>query len=294
MNFGPDIALLTVKENNNQKEKGGNMKQAYRKIMVIAAVSLFAICGQAEQRIVIDMDNYRVRQGDSNSIGLRRLIKQQRPNIRLNNFQLNKVIVVARSRNYQSELKLRVNGRSIDSSGVPIQSGFNRVRLNNYGSSNGRWKLDVYGPMKIRKIIIKIQRLRGHDRDRGRDSDRGRDNRDRNRDNKRSRRESLGSFKAAKLFSTSQYASLRRVKRDSNVRKVIIKGLKARVHISSAYARTYNGNMISLPSLVGRIKKGRSKEAFLNRRRIDQIIIESFSTRLNGSSGRYEVIVEIN
>lgn len=126
----------------------------------------------AQQRdITIDLGD-RVYQGQS-TLHIRQLIERQYPRINLDNWNLLKVRLVAKSRHGQGQAKLvvgqwqspsqNIGGRPVDWNWDQPQSFdrmdfYNRVRRDD----NKRWQIHMHGNIKVRKLVITGERERSH------------------------------------------------------------------------------------------------------------------------------------
>lgn len=145
------------------------------KVLVIlsAVMMLFSFHSQAEtQRIVIDMHD-QVYQGQQSVLPLRQLIHRQHPRLILDNFNLETVRLVAKSRHGRGQAKLVVgqwdsNYQTI--SGRPVDWNWDQPRsfdrLDFYPrvrrDDDKRWQIHMNGNIKVRRIVVTLERERGH------------------------------------------------------------------------------------------------------------------------------------
>ncbi len=100
------------------------------------------------------------------SIGIKNAIKRQYRNLKIKNFNLDKVVVVAKTKNGNGRASLVVNGYR--SSGAVVDGyprefrrpgNFDRVTLHNYSyGSRGAWKVRLDGVFKVKKLKVHLER----------------------------------------------------------------------------------------------------------------------------------------
>lgn len=113
---------------------------------------------------------------------LKRLLRRA-CGIRASRYELSGVKLKAKSYLGRGRAKLSVDGRTVDRVRVPgrphrfhsRQDGYYRLGLENYGSSDGRWKLRTKGYIRVQKIVLFLNPC-DYDDDRG-GRGRGRDRR---------------------------------------------------------------------------------------------------------------------
>ncbi|MFT6067977.1 MAG: hypothetical protein ACJAT2_002532 [Bacteriovoracaceae bacterium] len=140
------------------------------KKLILVAATLFAgsTFAAPEKRIVIEMGQGGEHYRGGQSLPLRRMIKAQHPNIRLENFELLRVRVVGKSKNGNGSASLSVGPRT----SYPVYLNGNRqdfhvnapytwdrqVIQNPKNNSNGPWKINLQGNIKIKRIVAILER----------------------------------------------------------------------------------------------------------------------------------------
>ena len=120
--------------------------------------------GNDVRRFELDFNQHRVFRGE-NTIGLRRMLRDQY-GINSKRFNLKKVVLVAKSARgrglayltvgYFSSFEETINGNRYD---FDSRGGFDRVRFRSpKRNSRGPWQLHLRGKIKIKKIILKLER----------------------------------------------------------------------------------------------------------------------------------------
>ena len=136
---------------------------------------LFTFNSQADtQRIVIDMYD-QVYQGRQSVLPLKRLIKRQHPRMNMDNFNLVRVRLVAKSRHGRGQANLvvgrwqsnsqTIGGRPVDWNWDRPRS-FDRIVFHNQvrRDDEKRWQIHMRGNIKVRKVVVVLEReqRRGH------------------------------------------------------------------------------------------------------------------------------------
>ena len=145
------------------------------KSILLALVSTFAVVfsigafAQQEERLVLRMHD-QVYRGES-TIPLKRLIQQQHPSVNLNRYSLKSVRLVAKSRRGGGHAQLvvgnwrsfeeRIDGREGDWNWNDRRS-FDRDNFyyNSRRGDQGRWQLQMRGRIKVRRIVVFVERER--------------------------------------------------------------------------------------------------------------------------------------
>lgn len=122
-------------------------------------------------RININMGDQQYTAGSPDYIGLRDLIRQQRPNLQLNRYRLESVSVLAKSRQGQGQIALLIDNRRVGAENVPGNPGsydrpgtatYSNIQLRTAaGDTAGTWRLEVRGNVKIREITAVVREIRG-------------------------------------------------------------------------------------------------------------------------------------
>lgn len=139
-------------------------------LSTITMAFTFNASAQDTERFPIQMGNQQYR-GES-TIPLKRLMRSQYPNVNLDNFKLERVRLVAKSRQGRGQAKLvvgqwqssneRVDGRPIDWD-WNNRNSYDRIVFHNgarRGDNQGRWQLHMRGNFKVRRIVLVLKRKR--------------------------------------------------------------------------------------------------------------------------------------
>lgn len=250
-------------------------------LLILLSTMLMAQFAQA-RTIEIDVREY------TDVLPIKQIIKEDRPNIKLNRFDLKSVEIVARDAQH-------VRARLMIAGSVQDRDTFRGERRRRRGrrasvllqarhrQSKGAWRVKLSDYVEVKYIIVTLKRDRdGHDRP------------------GRLRNVNLGSVKAAKIGNGSNYfhANERKVSKVS----VIVESGKVRIH--NVWAYTFNGRRINLNHEIKRqlrrnhnstympssLRAGDKLVARLDRAlNIDKIEVEAYSARLNGSRAVYSV-----
>jgi len=115
-----------------------------------------------------------------NTIRLKGELKRQRPNLRLRDFNLKKVIVMAKSFRGRGSMDLVIDGMQVSSSNVPgFPRGYDARDMRSYKrlvlkprgqDTTGKWQLDLRGKIKIDSLtlVLEPKRVQGRGRGQGR------------------------------------------------------------------------------------------------------------------------------
>jgi len=157
-----------------------------KKFAVVAASVLMSSTAMAAQRYVLNLNDAEF--SGRSVIPLKQLLKRQH-GIRVERFDLEQVSMMAKSKHGRATGALKVgNFRSGeqrihgDPRSYRNDSPFTFDRLsffNNARRDRGEWQIVLEGNVKVRRIVVVLDRERRDERDR--DDRRGRDGRDRDR-----------------------------------------------------------------------------------------------------------------
>jgi len=138
------------------------MKSLITLITIVASLSTMAQRGR-NQQIELNMGNQAFR-GQS-TIFLKKEIKKQFPRIQFENWDLQRVVLVAKSRGGRAQAFLQVgrfNSRVefIDGNRFDFNNrgGFHRIPFEAPRRDNGNWQIELQGQVKVNKIIIMATR----------------------------------------------------------------------------------------------------------------------------------------
>lgn len=146
------------------------MKISSMKSFIVIAATIFTSATFAGQnkKIVIEMGQGGEHYKGQQSLPLKKMIKAQHPNIRLDRFELLRVRVVGKSKKGNGTAALTVGGQT----SYPVYLNGNRndfnvnapytfdrqVIQNPKNNSNGAWKIQLQGNIKIKRIVAVLDR----------------------------------------------------------------------------------------------------------------------------------------
>jgi hypothetical protein len=138
------------------------MKSIITAIAVVASLSTLAQRGQ-NQQIELSM-NEKTFQGQS-TIFLKQEIKKQYPRVNVERWDLQRVVLVAKSAKGNGKAFLQVGSfdsriEQIDGNRFDFQNrgGFHRIRFEAPRLDNGNWQIHLRGKIKVRKVILVAKR----------------------------------------------------------------------------------------------------------------------------------------
>jgi len=141
-----------------------------RKSFVLFLFLIFAASGvaSAQQNIRLNFSDKHVR-GQS-VLKLKQALRQQYPHIRLNRAELQRVVLVAKSKRGNGSAYLRVAGQSTRMKTVDgnpydfntrARDTFYRIPMRNPSvDSQGAWQIHLRGNIKVRAVLIKLRNRR--------------------------------------------------------------------------------------------------------------------------------------
>jgi len=135
-------------------------------ILVISICLLpnFAFAGR--ERIALDFDDrhYQARNDKTATLFLKRELRRQYPWLKVKNFELRKVVLVAKSKRGHGRAQFLVGNNASHPeriNGLPDQYhdnrgySFDRVQFRNPSkASEGRWQIDLQGNLVVRRVIL--------------------------------------------------------------------------------------------------------------------------------------------
>ncbi|MBM9518703.1 hypothetical protein JWG39_02580 [Desulforhopalus vacuolatus] len=156
-------------ENSCNSKKTQKKKGRFTPGILVALTCLFllpAVASAERLRLQIDMGDTVFQAGHNQTavLPLKRLLRQQYPGIKLQNMELKRVVLVAKSKGGHGLANLRVgnkvsrerliNGQPQDFNRRSTAT-FDKVRFfNPAGSTRGTWQLQLKGKVKVRKVIV--------------------------------------------------------------------------------------------------------------------------------------------
>jgi hypothetical protein len=159
-----------IKQNNGEEMKSGKTSWYLKALFVAFVISLaLPMAAMASrERYVIDFNDSHIRgyQGEAATIFLKKSLKAQYPWVRIADLELEKVVLMAKSKKGRGGAGLRVGNWTTDMyrvAGDPQRfhnSGkhtFDRVRFwNPSKNSKGPWQIELKGNFIVRKIVLVV------------------------------------------------------------------------------------------------------------------------------------------
>lgn len=145
--------------------------------ILLAAVLLLTLFGPglsgtaqaARDRFVLDYHDSQVRshRGEPATLYLKRALKEQYPGVVIDDLELRRVVLIAKSRQGRGEARLQVGHRTTEMFRVEGGEGrfrderrftFDRVFFSNPSrNSNGPWQIDLQGNFIVRKVVLEVE-----------------------------------------------------------------------------------------------------------------------------------------
>jgi hypothetical protein len=163
----------TMKKNSEKigSRKNGEivwgLRVLFAALLIVLTVPLSSMA--AGERYVLDFNDTQIRgyQREGATIFLKKSLKAQYPGARIDNMELEKVVLVAKSKMGHGGAKLKVGRWESDRYGVGgsprvfherDRHSFDRVQLQNpSNNSRGPWQLDLKGNLIVRKIVLVVR-----------------------------------------------------------------------------------------------------------------------------------------
>ncbi len=156
------------KRNLDKSRKSIQIIMSFWAVCLLTVFLLPAAASAAREKIILDFDDnyYHAGRGEKATLYLRREVKQQYPGFNLKSMNLEKVVLVAKSRMGYGRAQLRVGEnvtreKRID--GNPDQYHDNRrftfdraVFHNPSRNSRGRWQIHMRGNFVVRRVILVV------------------------------------------------------------------------------------------------------------------------------------------
>jgi hypothetical protein len=146
------------------------MKISSMKNLIIVAATLFAgtTFASPNKRIVIEMGQGGQHYRGQQTLPLKRMIKAQYPNIRLQKFEILRVRVVGKSKRGNGTAELSVgqqtsypvylNGNGQDFQVNAPYTWDRQVIQNPKNNSNGPWQIKLQGNIKIKRVVVILEK----------------------------------------------------------------------------------------------------------------------------------------
>ena len=230
--------------------------------------------------------------GDQHFVGrdsvlyLKREIMNQHPYMSLQDYDLEGVTLVAKSKMGRGQAELMVGNSSQDRGTIggdprdfqsAMEYTFDRVQLNNYsGRDNGAWQIHMDGNIKVRSVIVYLQREFSRPPHPPRPP--------------RLTTVELGTDKADKVIEDRESFSANQ----HNVGEIIIQGRDEVVDIREVVVVFGNGDHQRMWELEGYVRDCESRRAQLyGLRNVQRVIVTATSPNLIGSRGKYAVLLGV-
>lgn len=121
----------------------------------------------AKDRFVLDYNASQLRshRGEPATLLLKKALREQYPWVTIDELELRRVVLIAKSRHGRGEAQLRVGHRATDRyrvTGGPERfrndrRSFDRVLFRNPSSdSNGPWQIDLFGDFVVNKVVLEV------------------------------------------------------------------------------------------------------------------------------------------
>lgn len=236
----------------------------------------------ADKKIVLKMFDDHLQ--GQNSISIKRELREQFPNLQLRRFTLDNVVLVAKSRKGQGKAKLEVNGTTsfihqIDGYPSEFQDSdaytFDRIKIINPAyNSRGQWNLHLKGNLKVRKVVVNLNRVSGQD-----DFE----------PTPRIRFTEVGKLQFSKIYGETQRIRIA----EDNVKVIKLEAKRSAIRVQDVEVVFTNGNTKFLSELEGVIFNGDTKEIRFNKvRDVRALRITAVARRTEfGGSGVLKVSV---
>jgi hypothetical protein len=246
------------------------------------ALSLLLISGaaQAAEKYTLDMRD-KIFTGRDNTIHLKQKLNNSYRGLNLDYAKIQRIDIVAKSRNGQGRVEFLDNGRVIDAARIRgnrftfnsnMGATFDTVSLRRLSASGGTWQLRLIGDVKVRRISVFLEEsdfsvrmpelsfLR------------------------------VGSESAAKVpdLDTVSFAPKR-------ASAVLIRCTSGNMNVDRVTVHFVNGATLSIPQLMGNLDAGEQAVAHIpNNELVDRVSLMVRSTNLIGSRADYEVLIGTN
>ena len=142
----------------------------------LAAVFFLTILGPgmagkawaAKDRFVLEYNDSHIRshRGEPATLFLKKALREQYPWVDVDDIELRRVVLIAKSRQGRGEAQLRVGHRMTDMYQVDGGSGrfrddrrstFDRIHFSNPSyDSNGPWQIDMLGNFVVNKVVLEV------------------------------------------------------------------------------------------------------------------------------------------
>ncbi|MCB9025874.1 MAG: hypothetical protein H6625_06125 [Bdellovibrionaceae bacterium] len=231
------------------------------------------------ERLVIEMGD-SLYQGRDNIIYLKRELMAIYPRMDFQNMELDGVRIVAKSRHGMGTAELvvgqvgkdrkRVGGRPEDfHSNWPYT--YDRVELDNYGSSMGAWQIHLDGNIKVKRVVVFVSV----------------DRRDGGYRPPRMRYLSAGEGSFDKIGYNKRTFAVNL----SGVEEISIQGENRSLEVRQVRVYFGNGSSQIISGLSGNIREGQIKTVLINSRHVNYIEVEATSLDIFGGLGKLSVEV---
>jgi hypothetical protein len=283
----------------------------YLLAVIVSGISAQAVAqynpGQSAEIIYSGLET----QGQK-TLFLRQDLRNQAPYFNQQDFEIERVVLIAKSEHGRGEAQLEIGGRAMDRkviAGHPSQF-YNRdprtfayIELGNFGrTSEGAWQIQLNGHLMIDRVVLIGSSRNYRPEPPGRGPGPGRPDHPGRGPGygpghpdrppappMRPRIEYYegGSERVLKLIETTKEFRTRHF--DEQVFTVRVMGTKERVRILRALAELHDGQVIDLPELRTVVREGQEAGAILNGLYVRKVIITAVSDNLSGSRGEYRL-----
>ncbi len=160
----------------NESRSAGQVKKHFWMVslglVMIVICSIPADAHAARERYVLDFDDSHIRgfHREPATIFLKRTLKEQYPYVNIKRMELQKVVLVAKSKRGRGGAELQVGQDRTDNYQVyanpwdfkrSSRHTFDRVRFDNPArDSRGPWQMDLWGNLVVRKVVLVVDERR--------------------------------------------------------------------------------------------------------------------------------------
>lgn len=144
--------------------------------LTILAPGMAGKAWAAKDRFVLEYNDSHIRshRGEPATLFLKKALRDQYPWVDVDDLELRRVVLIAKSRHGRGEAQLRVGHRMTDMYQVDGGSGrfhddrrntFDRIHFSNPSyDSNGPWQIDMLGNFIVNKVVLEVDNRQHRDR----------------------------------------------------------------------------------------------------------------------------------
>lgn len=235
---------------------------------------------QRVETLTVDM-NHQVYRGQNQVLRIKQELNRAYPRLNLNNANLQRVVVYAKSRAGRGTVELQIDGMPMDRKTVPdspnfqnnLPRSYHAIALNAIGREDrGTWQLILDGNIKVQKIDVRIRYM-------GRPGP---------GPAPRIETINVGRGDAQKFFGDVDSFQVR-------IQNAVALQLRADgnlLEVRNVTVTFGNGQRVDMPGLAGTYFNGQSREVAIANRNIRRISVDAISPIPFGPTSKYDVIVK--